>query len=181
VKWLLIAALAALLLAGCTTVPAPSPLAARVDFAADGRLAARGELAGRTVNENVHFRWRRSGDQVTVELGSPLGDTQARLQVTPAEATLRMADGRSAKAPDADALLAELTGLALPVAQLRWWIEGTAAPQSPATELPGETPGSRRLEQAGWQVSLYEAAPYPRRLVLKRDDFEVRIAVTAWP
>ncbi|GAA5786648.1 lipoprotein insertase outer membrane protein LolB [Chitiniphilus shinanonensis] len=175
------AAGAALWLVGCASV-APQPGGAVAhDFAADGRLLARGEVDGRQVNENANFRWRRSGETVTVELGSPLGETRARLVATPQEASIRMADGREAHATDADELLTELTGLTLPVSQLRWWIEGQPAPTLPVKELPAESSSTRSIEQAGWQVSFYDAAPYPKRLVLKHESLEVRVAVSDWP
>lgn len=172
-----LAAGAVALLAGCASVPSTPDVPS--DFAAVGRLAARGEVAGRPVNESANFRWRRSGERIDVELGSPLGDTQARLAVTPGEATLTLADGRSASAPDADALLTQLTGLALPVSYLRWWLEGEPAPELVLDELAADG-ASRRFAQAGWQVALFDATPYPKRLTLNREGFEVRIAVSSW-
>ncbi len=172
---------AALWLAACASVAPPDGAPVHSDFAADGRLVARGEVDGRHVNENANFRWRRSGETVTVELGSPLGETRARLIATPQEASIRMSDGREAHADDADQLLTELTGLTLPVAQLRWWIEGREAPSLPVKELSAEPAASRSIEQAGWQVSFYDAAPFPKRLVLKREALEVRVAVSTWP
>ncbi|WP_255988649.1 lipoprotein insertase outer membrane protein LolB [Chitinolyticbacter albus] len=178
IRWqLVLAAAAAALLTACASGPqAPSMPG---DFAADGRLSARGDVADRVINESANFRWRRTGERIDVELGSPLGDTQARLAVVAGQATLTLADGRSATAPDADALLTELTGLALPVSRLRWWLEGVPSPDTTVDELEADG-ASRRFTQDGWEVALFNAEPYPKRLTLKRDRFEVRIAVSSW-
>ncbi|KAF0814651.1 Outer-membrane lipoprotein LolB [Andreprevotia sp. IGB-42] len=177
---LFVAVLLAAWLAGCA---APGqPPAQRADFAADGRLAIRGEIDGNKVSETANFRWKRSGERTEVELGSPLGETQARLTFDAGGAELIDSRGTVRQAGDADALLFDATGYAIPVTPLRWWLEGKPAPDAPLSDDATDAAGARRFAQAGWQVSLGAPSPlYPKLIQLKRDALDVRIAVTDWP
>lgn len=171
-------AAAVLLLAGCATPPP----ATHIDFAADGRLALRGELDGQKVAETASFRWRRSGEHAEIELGSALGETQARLAFDPQGAEFTDSKGNKLQAPDAESLLQGTTGYTIPVTPLRWWIEGRTAPDLPVSDDQTASDGSRRFAQAGWQVSFGAPAPqYPKLIQLKRDALDVRIAITEWP
>ena len=170
--------LLALLLAACAVPQRTTP----VDFAADGRLALRGEIDGNKVAETANFRWRRSGERAEIELGSPLGDTQARLTFDPHGAELVDAKGNKRAAADAETLLYQATGYALPVSPLRWWIEGRTAPDWPTSDDETSDDGTRHFAQAGWQVSFGVPSPqYPKFIQLKRDALDVRIAITDWP
>ncbi|WP_035057966.1 lipoprotein insertase outer membrane protein LolB [Andreprevotia chitinilytica] len=169
------------LIAGCAAPPVKAP---GTDFAANGRLAVRGEINGKTVSETANFRWRRSGERVEVELGSPLGETQAQLTFSPDEAEVRLPNGRTAQAADADSLLEETTGYAIPVTPLRWWIEGRPAPVLPVLDDGDtDTTTGRGFTQAGWHVALnnVSAQGFPKQLHLQRDALDVRIAITDWP
>ena len=155
-----------------------------------GRLSVR--YQGNQKEEALHgsFTWAQSAAQTTVTMLSPLGQTVAVIDVTPAGATLRQANQPVRSAPDVDALTAETLGWPLPVSGLRQWLQGfgvdasgkhfIANPQvSDFTTLDGW-----RLRYANWQD---EASPQsrPRRIDLARNtaqagDVSIRIVIDTW-
>lgn len=172
-----VAAAAAAVLAGCA---GPARIAGEGEaFERTGRFAVNVTEPGRAA-EAVQggFAWRDTGRQLRLDLVNPLGTTLARVVVEPAGAVLEHADGTTEHAPDADALLAKVLGAALPVSNLRDWLQGRAG--------AGEATGMERDEQGrplsfaqgGWQLRLsrYDAFG-PGLLRLDRRDGARRISV----
>src|SRR5690606_6304880 len=60
------------------------------------------------------FAWRDTGGLLRIDLVNPLGSTLARISVEDSGAVLEHANGTIERAPDADALLAKVVGVALP-------------------------------------------------------------------
>ena len=126
------------LLAGCAT---PTRIAGEGPaFERSGRFAVNVTEPG-TAPEAVQggFAWRDTGAVLLIDLTNPMGSTLARITVDRTGATLEHADGRTETAPNADALLAKAIGTALPVSDLRDWLQGRPG--------PGETQGMERDDQ----------------------------------
>ncbi len=154
----------ALWLAACAAIPAPSatPRLASVPaaFEMSGRISIR--LADRS--DIARLRWTRSGGGDVWVISSPLGNEVARLESTPAGATLA---GAASESADSFAMLTErLLGVSLEPDLLASWLHGT---------LPAQAPG-------GWQVTLDETTPagavnLARRLTAIRGEVVVRLVV----
>jgi len=174
------AALSALI-AGCA---APTHIAGEGPaFERTGRFAVNVTEAG-SAPEAVQggFAWRDTGRVLRIDLVNPLGTTLARILVEPSGAVLEHADGRTEAAPDADALLAQVLGTALPVANLRDWLQGRTGPGD-ITAMQRDAQGRpETFSQKGWQLrfSRYDALG-PGLLRLDRRDggrqISVRLAV----
>ncbi|WP_200916240.1 lipoprotein insertase outer membrane protein LolB [Jeongeupia sp. HS-3] len=168
--------LAVILLAGCSTLPAPAP----------GELAALGRVSIKRAqgNEYANFIWTWRATENRLALNNPLGQTLAELTLTSGGASYRDANGRVLSAGDADALLQEGLGWSVPVNGLAHWLKGEADPASPASISDAD--GKRIIHQAGWQIELSDwlsrgnGQQLPRRLYLTRPDIELRIAISEW-
>lgn len=116
-----------LLLLGCATPPAGTPAATAPQSAAywRGRLALRVESAEPT---SYFASFELSGQAQAGELllSTPLGTTLARLRWTP-QLALLTSDGQTRAFDTLDALAAEATGTAIPIAALFQWLQGQPA------------------------------------------------------
>lgn len=168
---------AAAVLAGCA---GPARIAGDgAAFERTGRFAVNVTEAGGAADAvQGGFAWRDTGRQLRLDLVNPLGSTLARIVVEPSGAVLEHADGTTEHAPDADALLAKVVGTALPVSNLRDWLQGRVG-AGDATDIERDAQG-RPLSfgQGGWQLRLsrYDAAG-PGLLRLDRRDGGRRISV----
>ena len=187
-----------LLLGGCAawqpaSLPPSVAQAARSfhpSLAATGRLSVRYE--DRSGPQALHgsFQWNQVPDETHITLLSPLGQTVARIAVTPAGAVLEQASRPPLDAGNADALTAQALGWPLPVAGLRDWLQGfgsdaqgrsfVASPQSGTFT----TADGWRLRYSTWQDDDHGSAR-PRRIDLERDTAEagavaIRIVIDTW-
>lgn len=176
-----------LLLAGCAATPR-LPLPARQalqDFALEARFALRVSRPGQAVQSSggrLSWAHKNAGDRIL--LANPLGIGLAEIEVTPALASLRTADGRRLESADADALMEEISGQRLPVRRLPAWLLGKAdglgeAPQLDAFGRPA------RLREAGWQIEYAyddeQAGALPSRLTLIGEGgVELRLRIEEW-
>lgn len=187
----------ALLLGGCATVPGepgPSP-AALVErpyhqaIEIGGRLTVRYERNGSEESLHGSFSWEQTRDLTVVTLLSPLGQTLARIEITPHNATLLQAGQAPRIANDVDSLTAAALGWPLPVSGLQNWLQGFANLKTdgslqtiPAENAVLNTADGWRLHYVSWQQ---DAQAYPRRIDLERytaqaGEVQLRIVVDRW-
>jgi outer membrane lipoprotein LolB len=79
-------------------------------------------------------------------------------------------------AADPESLLLKMSGLALPVSGMRWWLRGQPDPRLPFTRT-GEA-----FTQSGWLISAtdFRAGTLPYKIELIRDDLRVRVMINEW-
>lgn len=188
----LASACAALLMAGCATTPATmsqAPVAAyRDSIDLNGRLSVNYQKDGKPETLSGKFSWSQKGDHVDVSLASPLGQTLAKITVTPDSATLTQTDKAPRVARDIDTLTAQTLGWSLPVSGLRDWLQGYAT--APGGKRFTASPASNTVTTAdGWRltfVSWQDAAaaqPVPKRIDAERsatatsDELAIRIVI----
>lgn len=194
-RFLSVVALAALLQA-CATAPQTATggpeaerrygerlarLQAADHWAVHGRLAVRdGEEGG-----SGTLRWHAEPAGARLDFHGALGRGAWRLQVSPGEAVLTLADGAEYRAASVERLVAEQIGWAVPVAELSWWIRGLAAPGERARRSLGETGVLLDLQQAGWSVAFDRYRRFgdelmPGLVVARRGERLVKFAVRDW-
>lgn len=177
-RTLLACACAAAMLSGCASVPASmsqatvSPYRDSIELA--GRLSVNYDKGGQPDTLSGKFTWSQTPGAVDVALLSPLGQTIARIRVTPESATLTQSDKAAPRvAPDIDSLTAQALGWSLPVSGLRDWLQGyaTAADGKRFAASPANntvvTPDGWRLTFVSWQDE-NAARPAPRRIDAER-------------
>lgn len=179
--------LAALWLAACASVPpaaAPGPARAVLgNFQLEARFALRSTPYGeapQSASGRLSWRHENAGDRVLV--ANPLGGGLADIEIS-RPSRLTLADGRVREAEDADTLLRETTGYALPVARLAGWLVGRPLADGRLTRDAAGRP--QRLLEAGWLVDYaYDddvPEAMPARLTIIRDgELELRLRIESW-
>ena len=175
-----------LLLAGCAALPSATPQAPRdaaelENWAFNGRVSlTRGETGW-----HAGLVWRERSGEYELRVAGPLGQGAFELSGDDAGVMLVDADQRTFTARDSDALLRHVTGWALPVSGMHYWVRGLAVPGVEA-QLERDASGRvSRLDQSGWVISYdrYQSLSglsLPGRLRLERDDIAVRLVIDEW-
>jgi outer membrane lipoprotein LolB len=174
------------LLAACVSVPpptAPPVTAIRGDppFELSGRLAVRdGE---RSLTASIRWYFDGVGDRLS--LSGPLGLGAAEIERHPGGVVFR--DGRGERrAPDAQSLMIEALGFALPLDGLRYWVRGQPGPGGRSEAVARDERGRLvAFAEDGWSVTIpvYSAHPLaalPRRLEVEARGLRVRLLIDAW-
>lgn len=181
----------AALLAACAapaTLPEVPVAAYRDTIELNGRLSVNYSKDGQPEALSGKFNWMQAGERIDVSLASPLGQTIAKITVTPREATLVQSDQVARTAPDIDTLSAEALGWPLPVSGLRDWLQGyaTASDGSRFTASPARnevlTRDGWRLRYVSWQDDAATRVQ-PKRIdvsrpaTLQSEALEIRIII----
>jgi outer membrane lipoprotein LolB len=96
--------------------------------------------------------------------------------------TLSAPNRETEQAKDPDQLTEQILGWRLPMRGLPYWLRGRPQPDEPADADPKEGAPSV-LHQAGWSIeyqSRYPDSGLPERLVLAREDLQIRLILTNW-
>lgn len=175
--WLLIGVSA--FVTACSSVP-EAPLTTRDDvFVRNGRFAITvTESDGQQQAVQGGFNWQDDGRGYRLDLTSPLGSTQARVEGRPGYATLTKADGTVYEAESPDALAEDALGGPIPVSHLRDWMRGRVSEASATDVQRDELGRTASFKQDDWQARLsrYDAQG-PGLLVLQRAEPGRRIVV----
>jgi outer membrane lipoprotein LolB len=187
-----------LLLGACTTLPGSMQVdpsiasASRIyhpAIAMEGRLSVRYQSRGEEESLHGSFTWDQLSEHIVVTLLSPLGQTLARIEITPHSATLLQPGQPPRIAQDVNELTAAALGWPLPVAGLQTWLQGFVETPSgrglttvPAENAVIDTPDGWRLHYVSWQQN---GQAHPRRIDLEREtaqagEVSLRIVVDRW-
>jgi outer membrane lipoprotein LolB len=179
-------------LAGCATPSAQlshatvGPYRDSIDLS--GRLSINYQKDGQAHSLTGHFDWAQRPGEIQVSLASPLGQTIAKIRVTPQEAVLTQSERAPRVAKDIDTLTEQTLGWSLPVSGLRDWLQGYAVDAdgrrflaSPASNSVFTRDGWR-LRFVSWQDDT-AAHPQPRRIDAERsatantEEMAIRIVI----
>lgn len=147
-------------------------------------------------DEAVHgnFTWQQTPGRTLVTLFSPLGQTMAKIEITPDRSMLMQPNQPVRSAADVDSLTAGALGWPLPIAGLREWLQGFAIDASGRRVAASPSNGNTDiLTSEGWRlhyVSWEEDAAipendHPRRIDLERStdqagEVALRIVIDTW-
>ncbi|RXN90652.1 outer membrane lipoprotein LolB [Achromobacter aloeverae] len=167
-------------LAGCVTPDRIAGTGAHGEFSRVGRFALTvNQDDGRQNALQGGFSWLDDGRRYVLDLTTPLGSTQARVEGRPGMATLDKADGTHLQASDPDALAQDALGSRVPVSGLRDWLRGRLAPQPPAQDVQRDDQQRvAAFQQGGWsaRLSRYDDLG-PQLLVLERREADRNIVL----
>ncbi|WP_229457776.1 outer membrane lipoprotein LolB [Massilia glaciei] len=189
-------ACAGLLLAACATPGSytsqakVAPYRETIDLG--GRLSVNYQKDGNPETISVKFAWAQVPGRIDLDLATPLGQTVARISVTPGSATLTQANQAPRAAADIDSLTRQTLGWSLPVAGLRDWVQGYATDASGARFAASPVRHSVTTDD-GWRLRFVSwqdpdaARPVPRRIDAERsatasaDALAIRIVLDPQP
>jgi outer membrane lipoprotein LolB len=160
---------------------APATIANVQPLDISGRISVRQGREGHSGS----VRWYFDPPNHDIRVLSPLGQTVARIVEDAKGVTLTTPDRQSMRAKDPDALVEAALGWRLPLKGLQHWVLGLAAPDSVSkTETDGEQRVAK-IFQDDWEISYaryraVQGTELPGRIVMKRDDIEVRLVVDSW-
>lgn len=185
-------------LAGCAqpalrpAIPSPTPhdlhvahvdaISALRSWRLAGRLAVQAEVKGFSAD----LDWRETTTGFDLRVAAPLnrgtfalsGNTRAVSLVTP--------KGETYTAADAETLMRQHLGWALPLTGVRYWVRGLPDPALAVSAEHLDSAGRwRDFVQDGWQISVLEyrvaaGLDLPSRLSLSHDKLRVRMAIKRW-
>ncbi|MBL8483115.1 MAG: outer membrane lipoprotein LolB [Rhodocyclaceae bacterium] len=178
------AALTALALAACSTLPPPSGASrpARADlqqFDLEGRVSAND--ARQVVHASVIWHHEDLADDLT--LVGPLGQTLAELSRRGKHVRL-VANGGVRESQDMDALLRDALGLKVPVKALTNWVLGR--PRTPGANVRRDAAGRAEIiTEDGWNVIFvrYEsdaADALPELIEARGGEVQVKLKIDRW-
>jgi outer membrane lipoprotein LolB len=189
-----------IVLAGCATAPEePKPADAEAEWALRKSILSQqqawwltGKVAVRTEEDGwtAGLRWLQVGEQFEIDLLDPFGRIVARIKSGAGRVTLTQRDGGIITAADAESLMRELYGWALPLSGLRYWVLGIPEPN---IDTSGHGHRSRidaygrltELNQAGWAVDYeqyqdIEPVDLPEEIALSNHSLKARLIVKEW-
>lgn len=171
------------LLGACATPPAARHTGGQPPefFILEGRFSLR----DRDSAQQGRLRWRHedAGERLLVQ--DPLGGGVAELAVDAFGARIELTDGTVRSAASAETLMAELTGIALPVRELARWLSGRLAGTN-GVERDGAGRATQ-LKTSGWRLRYEYPADDPssdllpvRVVAINDTGIEMRLAIESW-
>lgn len=184
-----------LLVAACAHVPGPESggaAQALTDNARDWQLGGRFVAGQKVANANMaespdpvagRFAWQHQGNNDTLWLIGPIGNTMAKIEVTPTGVRWQDATGKRGEAANLYALGESLAGIRLPDVAADSWLRGRWTKAS----VKSRDDEGRVLVAAmrGWVFEYRYGAPAPGQWPLAiegagPDGLWLRVALTEW-
>lgn len=186
VAW--VGAIAVSLLAGCSTWRGVErEESASTDVSEPKVFNLSGRISFKQGKEAVfgNLRWHHANPEHQITLLSPVGTTVASLVGDGTGFTLTTSDQREFHSTDADALVLQVLGWRIPVNGMQHWVLGRAVPERPASFMRDQNQRLSHLEQDDWNIDYSDyrrlsSVYLPGRIVMKRDDIEIRLFVDTW-
>lgn len=197
-QWVMVS-LSVLMLASCSTVPAP-PVSANAtpqvlqrsqrlmavqQFSLEAKLAVQYAGKGYT----ARMEWQHHGQEDHMRIFSPLGQQVALIHRSPSLVTLTDQSGKQHQASDVASLTERLLGWRLPLAGLSQWVLGIPHTSSPFQASYLETGAPATLTQDDWRIDYddYRQTPLhdhqellPYTIRLQQNDVRLKLVIQHW-
>ncbi len=179
----------------CTTVPVTTPVidhqvayekrAGEIESVSNWNLVGRISLDDGEEGGSGRLQWVVKSNDSTMDFHGAMGRGAWHLDIKPAGALLRLADGNQYVADGVDELLEQQIGWPIPVEALQWWVRGLAAPGVIDAQLLDDAGLLTSLAQFGWQIDFNRYASdsgvaLPVRLDARQDNYRVKLAISRW-
>jgi len=151
------------------------------------------ELAGRISvmtgqrGEFGQLRWICSQDKQEIALLSPLGQTVAEISQPDKQSAMLRTDTEVRSAPSFDALVQDALGIAVPIHDIAYWVQGVTDAQSGQATINLSDSAGRpeKLVHSGWEISIegyrrLDVAMVATRLHAIKGDTVVKIIIDDW-
>jgi outer membrane lipoprotein LolB len=159
-----------------------SAIGALYNWRLAGRLAVQAGAKGFSAD----LDWRESAAGFDLRVAAPLNRGTFALSGNASAVSLVTPKGETYTAADAETLMHQHLGWALPLAGVRYWVRGLPDPALPLSAEHLDSAGRwTDFAQDGWQVRVLEyrvaaGLDLPSRLRLSHDKLQVRMAIKRW-
>ncbi len=145
-----------------------------------------GRVALRKANDGFSsgFSLQQQPDFSQMTLTGPLGGVHARLTLTPESCRLELPDREPIAGADADALLRDFFGYAIPFSALPFWLRGVMQSEHEKPRLD-EQHLPQAFDENGWHID-YFAWQYinghalPQKMQIRNDELTLKISLHDW-
>ncbi|WP_105900972.1 lipoprotein insertase outer membrane protein LolB [Vibrio gangliei] len=189
-----------LALAGCSSVP-PSQENYSVDWQAQKStlesihtFKATGKIGYKDPEhrQSLNFIFSHASSYSELKLLSVFGQTVLTVQMLPSGAMVTTSDGKVQTAKQADTLIKNLTGLAIPVSQLPDWLKGLPSQADSVSFNDSNTVASlkKNINNKDWTLNYinYQSVEQtdqasitlPKQMQLTQDQTEIKILISKW-
>lgn len=149
---------------------------------------AEGKIAIQMADDrqSASFSWTQDEADYAIHLFGPFGQGTTWLRRNSRGVTLENAKTGVHKAGSAEALMQEVLGWQVPVANLQFWLRGLPAKKPRPAQLERDPAGFlSEIHQQGWQVTYSRHENFngwwlPTRIRAERDDLRLTIVVKRW-
>ncbi len=143
-----------------------------------GRFSIHYQADGKEESLHGGFDWKQAPDYTVITLLSPLGQSMAKIEITPQLTTFIAPNKAPRSAANAEELIKSELGWTLPVTGLKDWLQGCA------TDMQGKpfiaSPESKQvITRDGWQIDYITwiegpVMPLPKRINLTKGSSDSR-------
>lgn len=135
----------------------------------------------------ANLLWQTAPEADRLLLTNFLGKTLLKLDTTPTRATLISHEGKRYDGSNASVLVRDLTGINLPIEQMRDWLIGLPT-DADSYQLNGDNrlaSLAKQIDQQLWLVDYqeydYSTTPsLPKRIILKQDKQHITLVINKW-
>jgi len=150
-------------------------------------------------SDSANIQWQQNGDNYTLTLSGPFGQTGASLEGTPYQVVLTLPDRGSFVVSSPESLRHNHFGWDLPLSRLLYWVRTLPAPDSSYTSALNPEQQLARLQQDGWDIHYDRYAPQktaeshleeddqqaiinqlPGRMKVKKGSLELTLIINQW-
>jgi outer membrane lipoprotein LolB len=166
------------LLQACSSV---GPLAPAKPVAETFVLGGRVSVRAGEETFSGSMAWAATGMGDDVLLSDPLGQGVASLSRSAAGVVLTPAGREPVHAQSAEELTEKVLGFRLPLAGLRYWVQGHPDPGRPFATRRDDGGGVGQLRQDGWVIDYLQYRDQrPRKIHVSREELEIRLVIDEW-
>jgi len=147
-----------------------------------GKLGIRSEVG----NGSLSLNWQQDDDEYIIYTQAPLGQGAATLQGNSNRIVITQSNKTPVTSFAPRLLVQETFGWDLPINGLKYWVKGTASPDSPIIQEEYDELGNLiSLQQSGWSLSFsrYQRVQdwaLPNRIRATRDDLRLTLIIRDW-
>lgn len=166
------------LVQACTSIGPSVPVAREtLSFTLSGRVSVQhGEE-----NFSGSLSWTAGARRDELLFSTPLGQGMASLVRSSDGVVLTPAGKDPVRAETADDLTEKTLGFRLPLAGLRYWVQGLPDPARLSESRRTENGGLTQLRQDGWIIDyLQYRENRPRKIHVTREGLEIRLVIDEW-
>lgn len=190
-------AAATLILSGCQILPMRStPLAdiskrtwseqlEQLTHLEDWRIRGKIGYIGKDDSGSAYIDWIQSRDSFHITLTGPLGQGTTIISGNSQGARLDSNSEGTFYAGSPEELLADHTGLSLPVSEMYQWVKGMPSTSDSQKITLTENNTLARLQQGDWTIDYSDYEPQlgnllPTRMKLRGNNVKITLVIKAW-